>query len=160
MSCNCSDRDGSVGTRTPGAIAATNHSLEEVKLQLQQVITALQRGMDQMPPAQSTKPPILFVEHPVGATSQPVGRKKSPITFCSGAWDSSVETVERFTEEFFRSFLVNCFLVFTLRPHIFHSEATKVVFVVNHLTRRARLWGPTYWEKQKPVCTSFDAFAH
>jgi len=34
-----------------------------------------------------------------------------------------------------------------------------VAFAINHLTGRARLWGTAEWERQTPVCTSFQAFA-
>ncbi|XP_027131155.1 uncharacterized protein LOC113744672 [Larimichthys crocea] len=58
-----------------------------------------------------------------------------------------------------RAFLTSCRVQFALQPRTFASEATKVGYVITHLTGRARLWGAAEFNRQTPACASFDAFA-
>ena len=58
-----------------------------------------------------------------------------------------------------RAFLTSCRIQFALQPRTFMSEATKVGYVITHLTGRARLWGAAEFDRQTPACASFDTFA-
>ncbi|TKS65685.1 Retrovirus-related Pol polyprotein [Collichthys lucidus] len=58
-----------------------------------------------------------------------------------------------------RAFLTSCRVQFALQPRTFASEASKVGYVITHLTGRARLWGAAEFDRQTPACASFDAFA-
>lgn len=55
-------------------------------------------------------------------------------------------------------FITNCSILFTLQPHTFASEETRVAFTINHLTCQARLWGAAQWERQTPACSAYQAF--
>lgn len=45
-------------------------------------------------------------------------------------------------------FLTNCSIFFALQPHTFASEGAKVMFTINQLTGRVRLWGTAEWERR------------
>lgn len=57
------------------------------------------------------------------------------------------------------AFLTNCFLLFSLQPRTFATEAAKVAYEITHLTGQAQLWGREEWKRQTLACSSFQVFA-
>ena len=57
------------------------------------------------------------------------------------------------------AFLCNCSIIFALQPLTFASEEARVVYTINHLSGRARLWGTEEWQRGTPTCRSFQTFA-
>ena len=57
------------------------------------------------------------------------------------------------------AFLCNCSIILALQPLTFASEEARVVYTINHLSGRARLWGTAEWQRGTPTCHSFQSFA-
>jgi len=135
----------SATTEARHTAATLDQGLATLATQIQQLATALTQIQGSASPA-APAPPVAPVPVPC-----PPAHAPEPL----------VGTPERYAgePEGCNPFLTNCSILFALQPLTFSSEEAKVAFTINHLTGRARLWGTAEWERQTPVCTSFQAFA-
>ncbi|XP_077940507.1 uncharacterized protein LOC144384593 [Gasterosteus aculeatus] len=124
------------------ASAAQEQTLTALVAQIQQLTLRISQTESQSPPAA-----------PLAAVFPP--------TPPGPAFEPRIGAPERYggDPESCSPFLTNCSILFALQPHTFASEEARVAFAINHLTGRARLWGTAEWERQTPVCRSFQSFA-
>lgn len=124
--------------------AASEQAIVSLTALVQQLSTAIAQLITpvSLAPAASSPPPVIAVSPGPGL-------------------EPHVGTPERYRgdPEGCNPFITNCSILFALQPHTFATERAKVAFTINHLTERARLWGTAEWDRQSPVCASFQLFS-
>lgn len=58
-----------------------------------------------------------------------------------------------------RPFLVQCSLHFEMNASQFPTPRSKVAFMLSHLTGRAAAWATSEWDRNSPVCLSYESFS-
>ncbi|KAL0171626.1 hypothetical protein M9458_031161, partial [Cirrhinus mrigala] len=58
-----------------------------------------------------------------------------------------------------KGFLLQCSITFTTYPHVYHSDNSKIGYVVSCLSGKALRWAESIWSQAGPAVSSYNAFA-
>uniref|UniRef100_A0AAQ4RCN5 CCHC-type domain-containing protein n=1 Tax=Gasterosteus aculeatus aculeatus TaxID=481459 RepID=A0AAQ4RCN5_GASAC len=111
--------------------------------QMEQILTLLSRNAAPEPKP-SPAPPDLST----GPTPADTGARLAPPERYDGTIGGS------------RSFLTECEVHFEHSPRHFHTERSKVAFMMSHLTGRAKAWGTAEWARNSATCASSRQFSN
>lgn len=100
-------------------------------------------------------------------TSNQAKAPESPVTTVApvqatpiGGTESKLAPPERFSEEpgLCKAVVIDCSIHFEHSPHTFATGQSKILFMVSHLTGRARAWATAEWAHDSPLCSSLPEF--
>ncbi|KAK3542973.1 hypothetical protein QTP70_008091 [Hemibagrus guttatus] len=113
---------------------------------LQDLVAALRQALAALPAPAPTTPAITSADT-VTASSAPLfsSPMAQPVPYSGSVEDCN-------------GFLLQCFLVLEMQPHLYPTERSKVAFVITQLRGQALLWAESLWSQDSPVMQSYAGF--
>ncbi|KAJ0039438.1 hypothetical protein NL108_014181 [Boleophthalmus pectinirostris] len=122
----------------------------ELSVNVTQLSTQLNQLAAQLSPVLPS-PPVGQPQPPAPSPVQP------PV---SSAREPHIPTPERYSGDLGScgQFLLQCSLVFDQQPHTYHTDKSRISFLISLLTGRAAQWATAVWESDSTLCQSYVNF--